>query len=197
VTDPTHDPLSVLTGGDSAVDPDPAFTVRLRETLATLLTLPPGAPPPPSTALAPPTTLSDRSGGTIVTTPPSKTAAAIPYIAIGGGRARDAIGWYGRIFGATVNGEPYIEGDRIGHAELQIGPGVIYLADEAPELGVVGPGVGADVSLMLPVADADATLEQALAAGARTDRVPYDAYGQRNAWLVDPFGHRWGLNSPI
>jgi hypothetical protein len=24
-----------------------------------------------------------------------------------------------------------------------------------------------------------------------------DGYGQRNAWMVDPFGHRWGLNSPI
>jgi uncharacterized glyoxalase superfamily protein PhnB len=47
------------------------------------------------------------------------------------------------------------------------------------------------------VGDADATLAAALDAGAHTDRVPYDAYGQRNAWLVDPFGHRWGLNSQI
>jgi len=50
---------------------------------------------------------------------------------------------------------------------------------------------------MLPVADADATLAAALAAGAHTDREPYDGYGQHNAWLVDPLGHRWGLNSPI
>lgn len=132
-----------------------------------------------------------------MTTTPHPISAAIPYLAFGGGRAREAIDWYGRIFGAKVNGEPYIEGDRIGHADLQIGAGVIYIADEAPELGVVGPGDGAAVSLMLPVADADATLAAALAAGARTDRVPYDDYGQRNAWLVDPFGHRWGLSSPI
>jgi uncharacterized glyoxalase superfamily protein PhnB len=190
VTEPTHDPLSVLVGGDRPVDPDPAFAVRLRETLATLLTL------PLSTAVPPP---PHRSGGTIVTTPSTTISAAIPYLAIGGGRAHEAIAWYGRILGATVKGEPYVEGDRIGHADLQIGAGVIYLADEAPELGVVGPreGAGAAVSLMLPVADADATLAAALDAGASTDRVPYDAYGQRNAWLVDPFGHRWGLNSPI
>lgn len=132
-----------------------------------------------------------------MTTPADPISAAIPYLAVGGLRARDAVGWYGRIFGATVNGEPYIEGERISHAEVQIGSGVIYVADEAPELGVVGPGGGADVSLMLPVADADATLAAALAAGAHTDREPYDGYGRRNAWLVDPFGHRWGLSSPI
>ena len=47
---------------------------------------------------------------------------------------------------------------------------------------------------MLPVADADATLAAALAAGAHTNREPYDGYGQRNAWLVDPFGHRWSID---
>lgn len=36
MTDPTHDPLRVLTDGYRAVEPDPAFAARLRETLATL-----------------------------------------------------------------------------------------------------------------------------------------------------------------
>jgi len=139
-----------------------------------------------------------------VTTPPVPVSAAIPYLAIGDGRASEAISWYARIFGATINGEPYsvdgepyIEGDRIGHPELQIGPGVVCLSDEAPDLGVVGPGDTSDVSLMLRVADADATLAAGLAAGAHTNRQPYDGYGQRNAWMVDPFGHRWGINSPL
>jgi len=132
-----------------------------------------------------------------VTTPPNPIPAAVPYLAVGGGRAQEAIAWYGKVFGATVNGDPYIEGDHVGHAELQIGAGVIYISDEAPHLGVVGPRDGNDVSLMLPVTDADATLAAALAAGAHTNREVYDAYGQRNAWLVDPFGHRWGLNSPL
>jgi predicted enzyme related to lactoylglutathione lyase len=50
---------------------------------------------------------------------------------------------------------------------------------------------------MLLVADADAVRERALAAGATGDRPPYDGDGQRNAWIVDPFGHRWGLHSPL
>lgn len=90
------------------------------------------------------------------------------YLAVGGGRAQEVVTWYGRIFGTTVNRETDIEGDHIGHAELQIGAGVIYISDEAAALG----------------------------AGAHTAREPYDGYRQRNAWMVDPFGHRWGLNSP-
>jgi len=181
VTNPTNDPLRILADGDRPVEPDPAFATRLRGILLSLLTLPE----------------LDRPGGSTMTVPPYPIPAAIPYLAIGDGRAHEAISWYGRIFGATVNGEPYIEGDRIGHAELQIGPGVIYLSDEAPDLGVVGPGDTSDVSLMLRVADADATLAAGLAAGAHSNRTPYDGYGQRNAWMVDPFGHRWGLNSPL
>src|SRR5439155_3504257 len=49
----------------------------------------------------------------------------------------------------------------------------------------------------LPVHDADEVRARALAAGATGDREPYDGYGTRNAWIVDPFGHRWGLNSPL
>jgi uncharacterized glyoxalase superfamily protein PhnB len=87
---------------------------------------------------------------------------------------------------------------RIGHAELEIAGGVVYLADAHPEIGVTAPRPGeATVSLMLPVHDADVVRARALAAGARGDREPYDDYGRRNAWIVDPFGHRWGLHSPL
>jgi predicted enzyme related to lactoylglutathione lyase len=50
---------------------------------------------------------------------------------------------------------------------------------------------------MLAVADADIVRERAMAAGANGDRPPSDGHGQRTAWIVDPFGHRWGLNSPL
>jgi len=39
--------------------------------------------------------------------------------------------------------------------------------------------------------------DRAIAAGATGDRPPYDGYGERMAWIVDPFGHRWGLHSPL
>ena len=50
---------------------------------------------------------------------------------------------------------------------------------------------------MLPVPDADATLADAVREGATPDdRGVYEAYGSRNAWFVDPFGHRWGISGP-
>jgi predicted enzyme related to lactoylglutathione lyase len=126
--------------------------------------------------------------------PPS---AIVPYLAVAD--ARRAIEWYVDVLGAEPAGEPIVMPDgRIGHAELTMAGGAIYLADEHPEIGVTAPRPGeAAVSLMLPVDDADATRHRALAAGARGDREPYDGYGSRNAWIVDPFGHRWGLQSPL
>ena len=82
--------------------------------------------------------------------------AALPYLSVA--NARDAIAWYVDIFGASVVGEMYeMDDGRIGHAELQIGDGVLYLADEYPEIGLKAPSPQASsVSLMLHVADTDA-----------------------------------------
>ncbi len=50
---------------------------------------------------------------------------------------------------------------------------------------------------MLPVADVEGVLALAVRHGAVADeRGVYDGYGSRNAWFVDPFGHRWGISSP-
>jgi predicted enzyme related to lactoylglutathione lyase len=82
---------------------------------------------------------------------------------------------------------------RIGHAELEIGGGLLMLADEHPELGVVAPspGQGATVTLHLSVPDVDAVAARAVAAGAALERPPADHPYGRNAVLRDPFGHRW------
>lgn len=121
---------------------------------------------------------------------------ALPYLSVR--NARDAIAWYAETLGAELSGEPYVMSDnRIGHAELLIGGGTIYLADEFPDYGVVAPQPGqASVSLMLPVADTDGTLERARAGGVTQIREPYDGHGGRNAGFVDPFGHRWMLFQP-
>ena len=98
------------------------------------------------------------------TTPPRP--AALPYLAVANARA--AIAWYRDAFGASLVGEMYeMDDGRIGHAELQIGGGVLYLADEYPELGLKAPDSHASsVSLMLQVADTDAALERARERGA-------------------------------
>ena len=53
------------------------------------------------------------------------------------------------------------------------------------------------MSLSLQVADLAATIERATGAGGELTRPPYDAYGSRNATVVDPFGHRWLLSAPL
>jgi len=123
--------------------------------------------------------------------------AALPYLTVA--NARDAIAWYVDAFGASVVGEPFeMDDGRIGHAELAIAGGVLYLADEYPEIGLKAPGRQAtSVSLMLHVPDTDATLERARERGAEVQREPYENYGARNATIVDPFGHRWMLSGPV
>lgn len=123
--------------------------------------------------------------------------AALPYLSVG--NAREAIAWYIATFGASLVGELYeMEDGRVGHAELRIGDGVLYLADEYPEIGLKAPEPQAtSVSLMLPVPDTDATLERARGNGAVVQREPYENYGARNATIVDPFGHRWMLRGPV
>lgn len=121
---------------------------------------------------------------------------ALPYLTVA--NARDAIAWYADVLGAELHGEPYVmPDDRIGHAELSIGEGTIYLAEEFPDVGVAAPQPDrVSVSLMVPVTDTDVTLERARASGATRIREPSEEYGGRNAGFVDPFGHRWMLYGP-
>ena len=63
---------------------------------------------------------------------------AIPYLAVRG--AREALAWYVEHLGAEIHGEPIVmPDDRIGHAELALCGGAVYLADEHPEIGVIAP----------------------------------------------------------
>jgi len=190
------DPLTVLHGDDLPVQPDPVFAARLRARLESALSLPnrtggvdmSGT----DTAIA---ELNEPAGQAEVAVPPRP--AALPYLAVG--NAREAIAWYIDTFGASLVGDMYeMDDGRIGHAELQIGDGVLYLADEYAELGLKAPAPQAvSVSLMLHVADTDATLQRARDRGAAVQREPYENYGARNATIIDPFGHRWMLSGPV
>jgi uncharacterized glyoxalase superfamily protein PhnB len=180
-----RDPFTDLHDPGRPVDPDPAFTRELRARLERALALPRGVTPVTTTSTEP-----ERAA----TEPAS---AAIPYLAVADARA--AMDWYQDIFGAEIVGDPIVMPDeRIGHAELSVSGGMIYLADAHPEIGFTAPRPGeSSVSLMLAVDDTDRVRDRAMAAGATGDRPPYDAYGHRSAWIVDPFGHRWGLSSPL
>jgi uncharacterized glyoxalase superfamily protein PhnB len=178
------DPLDVLRGDDPPTAPSRAFASALRTRIADAL----GLPPSPGAAVSDPTSTTSTA-----------TRHLRPYLTLVGADA--AIAYYGEAFGAVVVGGVFRDADgRVGHAELDIDGTGFYLADAYPEYGNVAPdpSVGHSVSLHLEVADADATMARAVAAGGTAVRPVEDqAYGARSGMLLDPFGHRWALMGPL
>jgi PhnB protein len=122
----------------------------------------------------------------------------VPYLCCAD--AASAIDFYTSVFGASETQRWTADDGRIGHAELDLGGDPLYLADEHPEIGVRGPLAhgGTAVSFVLTVADADLTVAKALEAGATLERpVVLQHDGARAGWIVDPFGHRWNLSTPV
>ena len=112
--------------------------------------------------------------------------------------AAGAIEFYKKAFGASELMRMAAPGGRVGHAELRIGDSRIMLADEFPEMGARSPKAvgGSPVSLHLYVEDVDATVRQAIAAGAREIRPVKDQfYGDRLGTVEDPFGHVWHIST--
>jgi uncharacterized glyoxalase superfamily protein PhnB len=132
---------------------------------------------------------SSPEGGVLNTT-------VVPYLAVSG--AEGALAWYVEAFGASIRGLPIVMPDgRIGHSEVDVGGGRFMLSEEHPAIGVSAPapGSGASVTLVLTVAQVDALIERAVAAGARLERPPADFDYGRNGVIRDPFGHRWMIAS--
>jgi PhnB protein len=115
-----------------------------------------------------------------------------PYLIVrDAGRALE---FYRVAFDAKEEMRFEVPGGRIGHAELTIGDSRIMLAEEHPDAGARSPEAfgGSPVSLHLYVPDVDATVTQALAAGATLVRPVQDQfYGDRMGSLRDPFGQTW------
>jgi uncharacterized glyoxalase superfamily protein PhnB len=84
--------------------------------------------------------------------------------------------------------------------QLRIGDGVLHIADEFPEMGVLAPPTigGTPVVLALEVLDAEAVFAQAVAAGAQVRQPLADMFwGDRHGQLDDPFGHRWNVSQHV
>jgi PhnB protein len=113
--------------------------------------------------------------------------------------ANSAIAFYTKVFGAQELFRMPM-GDRIAHAELQIGNSRIMLADEAPQMDAYGPKHhnGSPVSLMLYVDDVDAFTKEAVAAGTKVLRpVQNQFYGDRSGTFLDPFGYKWTISTHV
>lgn len=118
-----------------------------------------------------------------------------PYLIVKG--AANAIAFYTNAFGAKEMFRME-DGGRIGHAEMTFGDSKIMLADEHPELGYLGPQGRSPVTLVITTDNCDAMFAQAVAAGAKVEREPKDQeYGERNAGVIDPFGHTWYLSQHL
>ena len=121
-----------------------------------------------------------------------------PYLIVDGADA--AIGFYTKVLGATERMRMPSPGNRIGHAELELGDSLIMLADEHPDMGIVGPGSvgGTPVMISVYVEDVDAVFDRALAEGAKSVRQVGDQfYGDRSGQFEDPFGHRWSIATHV
>ena len=117
-----------------------------------------------------------------------------PYLYIRG--AARAIEFYKKAFGAKELLRMPDPSGKVGHAEIKIGTMQMRMADEFSMVGRVGSATasGTTSSLLLYVDDADATFQQAVAAGATVAKPLQDQfYGDRSGTVTDPFGHQWTI----
>jgi PhnB protein len=125
---------------------------------------------------------------------PAGYHSVTPYLAVR--QAADAIEFYARAFGAKQRMRVAAPGNKVGHAELEIGDSVVMVADEHPDMDFRSPAHygGSPVSLHLYVKDVDASFRKAVDAGATSLRAVADQfYGDRTGTVRDPFGHVWHL----
>jgi PhnB protein len=121
-----------------------------------------------------------------------------PHIVVQG--AERAATFYRDAFGAEETGCIPTPDGRLMSVQLRIGGGVVHVADEFPEMGVLAPPSigGTAVVLSLDVVDAEAVFAQAVRAGAEVRQPLQDMFwGDRHGQLDDPFGHRWNISQHL
>ena len=117
-----------------------------------------------------------------------------PHLVCAG--AADAIDFYKKAFDAVEEARLPGPDGRLMHALIRIEGSAVMLVDEMPECGALGPKSlkGSPVTLHVYVADVDAFVERAVAAGARVTLPVADMFwGDRYGTLEDPFGHHWSI----
>jgi PhnB protein len=124
--------------------------------------------------------------------------AIVPHIVVQG--AERAAAFYAEAFGAQEVSRIPVPDGRLMSVQLRIGGGLLHLADEFPEIGVLAPPTigGTAVVLALEVADAEVVFAQAVGAGATVRQPLADMFwGDRHGQLDDPFGHRWNIDQHL
>jgi PhnB protein len=127
-----------------------------------------------------------------------RLVAITPHIVVRG--ADQAARFYRDAFAAEELSRIPTPDGRLMSVQLRIGGGLLHLADEFPELGVLAPPSlgGTPVVLALEVADAEAVFAQAVAAGAAVRQPLQETFwGDLHGQLDDPFGHRWNVGQHL
>jgi PhnB protein len=116
--------------------------------------------------------------------------------------AAKALAFYAEVFGATERLRFPGPGGTIAHAEVEVGDSVVIVEDASPYMGTQAPPVGgvegSPAFLFVYVEDVDATIARAVELGATLVRPAADQfYGDRDGYIVDPFGHGWTVASHV
>ena len=126
----------------------------------------------------------------------------IPHLMVSRGLA--AIDFYKSVFGAEEGHRMMTQdGKRLMHGEIVLDGHKFFLSDEFdPSEGgtLKSPQAlgGTCVRITIEVDDADATVERAVAAGARVLMPLQNLFwGARYGKILDPFGHEWGINQQL
>src|SRR5262245_16638572 len=102
--------------------------------------------------------------------------------------AERLMGFLESAFGSVEVGRHQDPDGMILHAKMRIGDSVIELGESR------GPSTPMPTAVYLYVEDVDELYERALQAGGVSVLPPADQpYGDRNAWVKDPFGNIWYL----
>jgi PhnB protein len=131
---------------------------------------------------------------------PANYRRVTPCLIVNG--AAKALDFYAQAFGATERSRIPGPGGSIVHAETEVGDSVIMVEDANPMSGTTAPPAGGlagtPVYQFVYVADVDAVVKRAVELGAELKRGPQDQfYGDRDAFIIDPFGHGWVVASHV
>jgi PhnB protein len=121
-----------------------------------------------------------------------------PYLAVDD--AVQAMEYYKKAFGAKERMRMPAPDGKIAHAELEIGDSVVMLSDPFPQASTRPPKElgGTSASVFMYVEDVDATVKQAVDAGATvTMEVADQFWGDRFGSIQDPFGHSWSIATHV
>ena len=130
---------------------------------------------------------------------PEGYARVTPYLVVDGAAA--AIDYYTKVFGAKERMRMPAPGNKIGHAEMKFGNGVIYVGNEWSETMRSPKSIGAKNTQFLHVhleSGIDAHCERARKAGAVITQEPTDQfYGDRSYRCLDHEGHLWTFGQTV